>query len=199
MKKAYGMIHNLHREKARHTNFDWLDYTDNVEESIESYLGEYGIEVLSQTALKRKDGFLYRALKERDLLDIFPEFNDWSWLDNEDNLEENINNYIKRNGLEGFINLNTGKYQSTRSNVRVYDEIFYSTLGRKGLLHFLEESTLNDWSWMDTEDKYNLIVNFNNYISENGLEELSRSEIRDKSPEFYAALANRSIIGLLPK
>mgnify|MGYP001292706058 CR=1 FL=1 len=199
MKEAYDMIHTLHLRKARDTDFSWLDYTDNVEESIESYLSEYGIEVVSQTELKRKDGFLYRALKERDLLDIYPKWNDWSWLDTEDNLEENINNYIKRNGLEGYINLNTGKYNSTRSNVRVYDEIFYSTLGRKGLLHFLEESTLNDWSWLDTEDKYNLIENLNNYITENGLEVFSRSEIRANAPEFYAALSSRSILGLLPK
>ena len=53
------------------------------------------------------------------------------------------------------------------------------------------------WTWLNDEE--NLEENINNYISENGLEGMSRGQIVKVDPTFYNALYNHGFIDYLPE
>ncbi|MEK9774263.1 MAG: hypothetical protein VW298_01435, partial [Candidatus Woesearchaeota archaeon] len=55
--------------------------------------------------IRQEDFNFYNAVRIRGLKDLLPKLPrgnaKWLWLDEEENLEENINNYISENNLEG--------------------------------------------------------------------------------------------------
>ncbi len=55
---------------------------------------------------------------------------DWSWLNDEEHLEENIQNYISENNLEG-------------KNIRQEDFNFYNAVHRRGLKDLLPRIHIN--------------------------------------------------------
>jgi len=113
-------------------DWSWL----NEETASEHYL-EY-FEGMGRTELHKEDGGFYQALQKRDLVHILPESKqrDWSWLNDEENLEESIQNYITENGLECL----------TRTQIRKEDSLFYQSLVYRRLLDYLPNIKPSDQS-----------------------------------------------------
>ena len=107
---------------------------------------------------------------------------EWSWLDDKENLEENIQNYISRNNLEGKF----------RSDINKEDPLFYRALINRRLENLFPEpepkKRKTKWSWMD--DNENIEEDFYNYVLENNLE---FKEIKLHDPSLYNAVKRRGL------
>jgi hypothetical protein len=130
----------------------------NEDTAREYYFENY--EGLSRGELEKKDGGFYRALRDKELLDILPE-SKWSWLN-----EETAKEYYSENH-EGV----------SRGELAKEDSGFYMALYTRGLLDIafrpfynmeefnehLEESGLledlfDDHEWVKDVDKFSEIV-----------------------------------------
>ena len=164
------------------TNWSWLDDEENLEENIQNYISENNLEGKN---IGKEDVAFYAAVHRRGLKYLLPKLpkviTKWSWLDDEEHLEENINNYISENNLEG-------------KNIRQEDFDFYAAVHRRGLKDLLPKIGKNNWSWLDDEE--NLEENIKNYISENNLE---GKKIQKEDFNFYNAVRRRGLKDLLPK
>jgi len=118
--------------------------------------------------------------EEHERLNNFRSY--WSWLDDKENLEENIQNYISRNNLEGKF----------RADIKKEDPLFYRALINRRLRNLLPEPEPKKgktiWSWLD--DNENLEEDFYNYVLENNLE---FKEISLHDPGLYNAVKRRGL------
>jgi len=166
------------------TNWSWLDDEENLEENIQNYISENNLEGKN---IGKEDVAFYAAVHRRGLKYLLPKLpkviTKWSWLDDEEHLEENINNYISENNLEG-------------KNIGKEDPNFYRAVLNRGLKDLLPKlpKVITKWSWLDDEE--NLEENINNYISENNLE---GKKIQKEDFNFYNAVRRRGLKDLLPK
>jgi len=109
--------------------WSWLDDKENLEENIQIYIYRNNLEGKFREDIKKEDPLFYRALINRRLGNLLPEPEPepkkrkptkWSWLDDKENLEENLQKYISRNNLEF-------------KEIYTHDNSLYQAIKKRGL------------------------------------------------------------------